>query len=137
MNNYTTERNDRKLQQNTLSNINKNSLQSKTRSDMEKSKSLSLLKTAKTSQAHAQAQVNKKNSQPVKLSNQVCSNLPLESEEDENIFSLGKTEDDLKNEYNQLKSLMANKVNKNSGKNNQDLEDMYETHKMKIKGKKF
>jgi hypothetical protein len=102
---------------------------------MEKSKSLSLLKTAKTSQAHSQ--VNKKNSQPVKLNNPVSSNLPLESEEDENIFSLGKTDDDLKNEYNQLKSLMANKNNKNSGKNNQDLEDMYETHKMKLKGKKF
>ena len=108
-NNYTTERNDRKNQPITVSSMNKNYLQvqstQKTRSDLEKTKSLSLLKTAKTAKTQNTTKIPEKKSEKIKIQNSEDQG----DEGEENIFSLGKAKNDneLKNEYNQLKSYMS------------------------------
>ena len=128
--NYATERKSLQINNKikTNSTVN-NPLQSKTRSDIEKSKSVSLLKTANNSKS-VQKTNNTKVINPVKK-------MKVESEEEENIFALGKTDDDLLNEYNQLKSLMNSKNNK--AKTNVNPPESYDlegnNNRKKLKGK--
>ncbi len=108
-----------------------NPLQSKTRSDIEKSKSVSLLKTAN----NAKSVQNTKNTKGINTEKKI----KVESDEEENIFALGKADDNLLNEYNQLKSLMNSKNNKSkinvNPPENNDLEG--NINRKKLKGKVY